>query len=491
MGKYAPTIGLEIHSELKTKTKMFCDSANDPNEKHPNINICPVCMGHPGTLPVANEEAAKQVIRIGLALGGNIPEYSRFDRKNYFYPDLPKGYQISQYKNPFVEDGILLLPQAGMTIRINRVHLEEDAGRLIHVPGTRDPGSGASLVDYNRAGVPLMEMVTEPDMHSSAEAKEFAAEFQRLLKTLGASDADMEKGQLRLEANISIAKEGNSTLGTKVEVKNLNSFKALERAIEYEIKRQAEVLDSGGRVLQETRGWDDEKQKTVSQRSKEEAHDYRYFPEPDLPPIYPHKVFNIEELRASLPELPHQRRERLMKEYNLSGDVLELALDDGNFLNFIERSISELYAWDQAHNKDELRKLALNYIASDLRGLVKEKELAWDELLATPENFAELIKMAHNSEITSRVAKDVLKIMVEEGLDPSQIVESRGLKQVNDTSELGKIVEEIIVASPEAVVDYKSGKGNALQFLVGQIMKKTRGSANPQVVSDLIKKMLD
>ena len=483
--QYQATIGLEIHAELKTKTKMFCDSPNDPNEKHPNVNICPVCMGHPGTLPVANKEAIRQVIRIGLALGGSIPEYSRFDRKNYFYPDLPKGYQISQYQHPFVMGGTLKLPVAGITVRINRVHLEEDAGRLAHSADGK-----STLVDFNRAGVPLMEMVTEPDMHTSAQVKEFAGEFQRLLKTLGASDADMEKGQLRLEANISIAEDGADKLGTKVEVKNLNSFKALERAIEYEIKRQAEVLDSGERVIQETRGWDDEKQKTISQRSKEEAHDYRYFPDPDLPPLFPHKIFNIEELRAGLPELPDGRRERLTKEYNLSGDVLEMALDDTDFLNFIEHSMSELYAWDQAHNKEELRKLATNYLASDLQGLVKEKRLAWSELLATPENFAELMKMVHNGEITSRVAKDVLKIMAEEGLDPSQIVTDRGLKQVSDSGELEKIVKEIIEANPEAVSDFKKGKENSVQFLVGQVMKKTRGSANPQVVRELITKEL-
>ena len=498
--RYKPTIGLEIHAELKTKTKMFCGSKNDPDEKHPNVNVCPICMGHPGTLPVANKEAIKHIIKAGLALGGNIPEYSQFDRKNYFYPDLPKGYQISQYKHPLAIGGSLLLPFSGITVRINHIHLEEDAGKLVH----SDDGK-SSLVDYNRAGVPLMEMVTEPDMHSATEAREFAEEFRRLLKTLNVSDADMEKGHLRLEANISLLPEaehdkrvlefkedfGPKNLGTKTEVKNINSFRSLERAIAYEIERQSGILDEKGEVKQETRGWDDIKQKTFSQRLKEEADDYRYFPEPDLPPVYPHKMFPIDEMTHEIPELPHQKRERLSREYNLSGEVLIMAIDDADLMNFIERAVSEVFEWAPEENKENLRKLTINYLSSDLQGLVKEKLLSFGELLVTPENFAELIKMVYKNEISSRVAKDVLRIMVESGGDPSQIVKEKGLEQISDTGQLEKTVNDIIAGHPEAVADYKKGKGNAVQFLVGQAMRETKGSANPQVLRELIEKILN
>lgn len=490
--KYIPTIGLEIHAELKTKTKMFCDSLNDPNESHPNTNICPVCMGHPGTLPVANKEAIRHVLRIGLALEGTIPEYSQFDRKNYFYPDLPKGYQISQYKHPFVEHGKLFLSQAQKEIRITRVHLEEDAGKLMH-------GDKASFVDFNRAGVPLMEMVTEPDFTSAVEVREFAEEFQRLLRYLSASDADMEKGQFRIEVNISlfpISKHQNTNtksqtkkeLGTKVEIKNLNSLRAAERAIEYEVKRQSELLDKGEKIMQETRGWDEEKQKTFSQRSKEEAHDYRYFPEPDLPPVYPYKEFDIEVLRAELPELPAQKRTRLMGEYGLSGDALAMALDDTAFLAFLEAGLSELFEWAKGGDKEKIKKTAINYLTSDLRGIVKEKEIPWGELLLIPENFAELIKMIHANEISSRVAKDVLLEMVEGGGDPSQIVDEKGLRQVSDTGALEKVLQKIIAENPDAVADIKKGKENAFKFLVGQAMKATKGSANPALLQDILKK---
>ncbi|MBI4114471.1 MAG: Asp-tRNA(Asn)/Glu-tRNA(Gln) amidotransferase subunit GatB [Candidatus Niyogibacteria bacterium] len=503
--KYIPTIGLEIHARLNTKTKMFCDSKNDPNEAHPNVNVCPVCMGHPGTLPVPNKEAIRHVIRIGLALDGTIPKYSQFDRKNYFYPDLPKGYQISQYKHPFVEGGKLFLPLSHKTIRITRVHLEEDAGKLIHDPSTRS-GRAASYVDFNRAGVPLMEMVTEPDFHSASEVREFAQEFQRLLRYLDASDADMEKGQLRIEANISVAKEGlgrskgatgrtdsqnESVLGTKVEIKNLNSLRAVEKAIAYEIERQGEILDKGEKVKQETLGWDENEQKTFVQRSKEEAHDYRYFPEPDIPSIKPHESFDIEMLKADLPELPYQKRERLQKEYNLQGDALAMALDDKAFLAFLEETLSELFSWAPDENKEKIKKTALNYITSDLQGIVKEKELLWGELLLTPENFAELVKMLYAGEISSRVAKDVLLEMIEKNGDPSQIVNEKGLRQVSDAGELDDIIKKIIDQNPATVADVKKGKENATQFLVGQVMKATRGSANPGIVQEMIKKTLE
>lgn len=487
---------------------MFCDSLNDPDEKHPNVNICPVCMGHPGTLPVANKEAITHVIRVGLALDGEIPTYSRFDRKNYFYPDLPKGYQISQYKYPFVKGGGLYLPAAKKNIRITRVHLEEDAGKFIHIPATsrRLPVSpkykrsepAVSLVDFNRAGVPLMEMVTEPDFHSSSEVKEFAIEFQRLLRYLGASNADMEKGQLRIEVNISLQSKFSTfndqvskyKLGTKVEVKNLNSFRAVERAIEYEIKRQAKILEKGEEIKQETRGWDDSTQKTFPQRSKEEAHDYRYFPEPDLPPIKPYELFDIESLRASLPELPYQKRERLMKEYGLEGDALTMALDDFDFLAFFENTLSELYTDVSSDKKEGMRILAINYLLSDVRGIIKEKYLSWKELLLTPENFAEVIHMIARGEISSRAAKDVIREMIEKGGDPSQIVGERGLRQVGDTAAIESIARKVISEHTQALEDYKKGKRNALQFLVGMVMKEMRGSGNPQVIREILTRLL-
>ena len=323
MPDFKPTIGLEIHAELKTRTKMFCGCLNDPLERHPNQNVCPVCLGHPGTLPAANKEAIRHILRLGTALGASVAEDSRFDRKNYFYPDLPKGYQISQYQYPLVKAGVLELPFSGKKVRITRVHLEEDAARSVH-----DTKQKATLVDFNRSGVPLMELVTEPDMTSASQAREFAEELQLILRYLGISDADMEKGQMRVEANISVS--ADSKLGTKVEVKNINSFRSVGRAIDFEIARQSGLLEKGEKVKQETRGWDDTEEKTVGQRSKEEAHDYRYFPEPDLPPLKLSEIpeFSPEILKAELPELPSQKRMRFRKEYGVDGEKLEIFVRD-------------------------------------------------------------------------------------------------------------------------------------------------------------------
>jgi len=477
--KYQPTIGLEIHAELKTQTKMFCDSANDPDEKHPNINVCPVCMGHPGTLPVINKQAVKEVIRVGLALGGKIAEYSRFERKNYFYPDLPKGYQISQYKHPLAEGGELILPDSGKKVRIRRVHLEEDAGRLLH-------DGDKTLVDFNRAGVPLMEMVSEPDISSADEASSFAEELKLLLQYLGASDADMEKGQARFEANVSL------NMGTKVELKNINSFSAMRRAIDYELKRQEKILEEGKEVVHETRGWDEAKQKTVSQRGKEESNDYRYFPEPDLPPlkVYEDEELNPEKLKNELPELPWQKRARFRKEYGISPADSALLLKNRELSSFFEKAVSELMEWVVNSKKEEAVKLILSYITSDLQGLLKEKEIPVAELLLTPENTAELMKMILENTISSRAAKDVLRAMVEEGGDPSDIVRDRGLVQVSNEEALEETARKVLDSNPQAVSDYKAGKENTMQFLVGQVMKETRGSANPEVVKKLLADLL-
>ena len=475
--EYQATIGMEVHSELRTKTKMFCASKNDSDEKHPNINICPVCVGHPGTLPTANEEAIKHVQRVGLALGGNVQKFSRFDRKNYFYPDLPKGYQISQYQHPLIFEGKL------NSVRITRVHLEEDTARLIH------DEKGDTLVDFNRAGVPLMELVTEPDLHDAKSAREFCEELQLVLRYLGASDANMEKGQMRCEANISIAPVGSDKFGTKVEIKNLNSFRAVEEAIEYEILRQKKVLEDGETVKQETRGWDENKKITFSQRVKESAHDYRYFSEPDLPPMEFGDKY-IELLKGAIPELPAQKRARFKDEYGISEQLVETLVRDKNLAAFWEKMVSELQNWLEKEKIEESLKVAANYFTSDFLGLIKEKEIPISEILVQPEEFAELIKMIIRNEISSRAAKDVLRHMVEKGGDPSVIVKDLGLAQVSDEKTLEEVAKRILAQNPEAIADYKKGKTNALQFLVGQMIKETKGAGNPEVIRTLLTRLM-
>jgi aspartyl-tRNA(Asn)/glutamyl-tRNA(Gln) amidotransferase subunit B len=462
---------------------MFCSCKNDPDEKRPNYNICPVCSAQPGTLPVANEEAVKKVIKTGLALNCKIAEDSKFDRKNYFYPDLPKGYQISQYDQPLCEKGYLEI--GGHKIRITRIHLEEDTGSLTH-----PDGADYSLVNLNRAGVPLMELVTEPDITSGKEAKEFAQELQTILKYLGVSDADMEKGQMRVEVNISISK--GEKLGTKVEIKNLNSFKVVEKAVDFEIKRQEEVLGSGDKVVQETRGWHDKKEITFSQREKEEAHDYRYFPEPDLPPMHFEKEY-IEEIRATIPELPEKKRQRFMEEFGLDEKTTEIFVDNKDLSEYYEKVASEFDAWLKAEGgegKKKISKLVANYLISDIKGLLSEKEFIETDFKITPENFAEFIKMIYKNEISSKVAKMVLADMFNTGGDPSTIVDENNWRQMSDDGELENIVKEIISKNPKAIEDFKAGKQNALQFLAGQVMAATRGTANPEKAREVLMRLL-
>lgn len=473
---YTPKIGLEIHAELKTKTKMFCNSLNDPEEKHPNINVCPICMGYPGTLPVINKEAVKSVLRAGLAIDGELADYTEWDRKNYFYPDLPKGYQITQYKYPLVSGGSL------KGVRITRIHLEEDTGRLAH-------GKDSTLVDFNRAGVPLMELVTEPDITSAGQARSFAEELRLLLRYLDISSADMEKSQMRVEVNISVSADP-SVMGTKVEIKNLNSFRSVEQATEYEIERQIKNLKEGKKIVQETRGWDENEQKTFSQRSKEEAHDYRYFPEPDLPPLKISEIVDFQNLEATIPELPWQKRERLKKEYGIKEELIGNLVNDLNLADFFERTISEITAEDKKVSKNKVVELTLNYITSDLAGLMKEKYLDFENLLATPENFADLMLMLSEGKISSRAGKDVLRKMVETGAEPNAIVVDLGLEQTSDEKILVQIAQQIITENTGAVEDYKKGKETSLQFLVGAIMKETRGKANPEKVKEIFKKLL-
>jgi aspartyl-tRNA(Asn)/glutamyl-tRNA(Gln) amidotransferase subunit B len=478
--KYTPTIGLEIHAELNTLTKMFCSCKNDPDETSPNVNICPVCLAHPGTLPVINKEAVKNIVKVGVAVNGRVASLTEFDRKNYFYPDIPKGYQISQYKNPIVAGGEL----AG--VAITRVHLEEDTGTLVHEGrGTMNDelsnldAQNSSLVNFNRAGVPLMELVTEPVIHSSADASKFAKELQLLLQYLGVAEANMEKGEMRVEANVSVSLDDK--FGTKVEVKNLNSFKAAERAIEYEIKRQGELLERGGKVAQETRGWDEAKQITFSQRQKEESHDYRYFPDPDLPKLDLAKIqeLNVDEIKKGMPETPEGKRIRYKESFGLKDSDIEFYIGNRGLSNFFEMA---------AGGKIELSKTALqllsNYVVSDLasRGDEASKFI--------PEHFAELARMISENKISSRGAKDIIALLAGSEKSPEEIAIEKDLLQKSDEGEIEKIVDDIISANQNIVDEYKKGKLSALQFLVGQGMKLSKGSANPQVLKKVFERKL-
>ncbi len=481
MSKYQPTIGLEIHVELKTESKMFCSCSNDPEERRPNINICPVCMGHPGTLPVINWEAVKKVIKTGLTLNCQVPEYSKFDRKNYFYPDLPKGYQISQLYQPLCREGFLEID--GKKIKIKEIHLEEDTGSLIH-----PPGADHSLVNFNRAGIPLMELATEPDMDSAKEARKFAQEFHLIMHYLGVSDADMEKGQMRVEVNISLS-EKKEVLGTKVEIKNLNSFRAVEQAVEYEIKRQAGILDKRKKVIQETRGWDGTKGITVSQREKETAHDYRYFPEPDLPPLHITRDI-INEIKAEIPELPVKKRERLVREYGLEENSAKIFVYNKALGEFFEKVISELPPNLPKDKLSGLVKLSSNYIITDLQGILEGNSVNSENFKITPENFGEFITLIHSGQISSKIAKQVLAEMFKTGADPSNIIEEKGLVQITDEDEIEKIIKEVISKNPKVVQDFKKGKTNAFQYLIGQIMAVSKGKANPGTVSKILTRHL-
>jgi len=487
--KYFPVIGMEVHAELKTRSKMFCACKNGLGlEKSPNVNICPVCTAQPGSLPVPNIRAIESVQRVGLALGCTLRKLSKFDRKNYFYPDIPKGYQISQYDEPFCEKGAMEIN--GKTFRITRIHLEEDTGKSMH-----PAGADYTLVDFNRAGVPLMELVTEPDFSEGKDASAFCQKLRQTLRYLKVSDADMEKGQMRCEVNISLYKEGEERLsGTKVEVKNINSFRSVERAIEYEIKRQTEMLEKGEKIIQETRGWDEVKNVTVSQRKKESAHDYRYFPEPDIPPFEFNEAY-IEKLRLTLPELPDAKLKRFKEEYSLPDADSLILVDDKEDAEFFEHVVSELGAKVDAKEMnaplEKATKLAANYFITEIKKELK----GWDrELLLsriTPENFAEFISIIADGKINSSAAQIVLKEMTELGdNDPSHIIERLNLGQVSDSGELEKVVDEVLSANEQSVLDFKAGKQNAFQYLIGQVMKVSKGKANPQMVSEILKNKL-
>lgn len=470
MKALVPTIGLEIHAELVTKTKMFCSSKNEPCET-PNTHVCPVCMGHPGTLPVINKEAIRQVLRVGVALGGTCADYTEFDRKNYFYPDLPKGYQISQFAYPLISGGTL------KNVKIRRIHLEEDTARSQH-----DDVTGETLVDYNRAGVPLMELVTEPDMHSAEEASVFAKELQLILRYLGASRADMEMGEMRVEANVSVAEEGKRSTGY-VEIKNLNSFKAMERAVAYEIKRQEKIVADGGEIAKQTLGWDEAKQATFPQRSKEEASDYRYFPDPDLPSLRLSRLSNFDAVTilSSLPELPDARRVRY-KNLGIRAEDVEQYVTQTSLGDFFDEIIA------LAQGDERTIQLASNYVANDLVPLIRDHIERDTEnkgfFPISASSIYQLVKLLTQKKITTRNAKDILPHLLNNDRDVTTIAESLGF--LNAHIDLGAIARKVLEASPSVVADYKSGKEKALQFLIGQCMRETRGSSDPAHITAVL-----
>lgn len=472
---YTVTIGLEIHAELRTNSKMWCGCKNDPMAEKPNQNVCEVCMAHPGTLPVANKEAIKKVIQVGLAVGANIADFTEFDRKNYFYPDIPKGYQISQYKLPIVSHGSI----SGWPL--TRIHLEEDTAKSSH------DQEGYTLVDYNRAGVPLMELVTEPVTFPSPEeaarkSGAFARELQRILRYLGASEANMEKGEMRVEANISVSTDPTA-FGTKCEVKNLNSFRSVEEAIKFEVARHIDLIEHGEKVIQETRGWDETKMSTFSQRKKENAHDYRYFPDPDLPKLYLSEIFNNEDLKKELPELPASRRSRLVAA-GLKDDVVEIIISDPTVAMYFDEVVNGKDVFFQT--------LAANYLVADVFGLLKKesKELAASNF-PSPESFVTLLSMIQTNELSSRGAKDLLPLMLtEKNLDVKRVAEEKGIIQKNDPEALKAIVAEVVAENPTQVADYKNGKEQMFMYFVGQAMKKSKGAGNPGLFQELLREAL-
>lgn len=468
MNEYKTTIGLEVHVELKTATKMFCACANTPMGALPNAHVCPICMGHPGTLPAVNQAAVEALVKVGVALEADIATFSEFDRKNYFYPDIPKGYQISQYAYPLIKGGSLA------NVAVTRVHLEEDTARSLH-----DQGDG-TVIDYNRAGVPLMELVTEPVIHSAEAASAFAKELQLVLRALGVSDAHMEMGQMRVEANISVSKD--ETLGTKVEVKNLNSFKAVEGAIRFETLRHIAALEAGESLIQETRGWDEARSRTFSQRKKESSHDYRYFPDPDIPKLDLSKDerLNISRLSEIAVNLPSKKR-IIYENLGLTRNQIEILVGD--------RLIGEFFdACCSSEDDKEVLMLAANYLTSDLMGI-----LGTEKGLALPVEhtaaFMTLMRMLAAKETTSRVAKDLLKTVVFEGKEPKASIEEMGLGKQDDAT-LELLVGEVVSAHPGVVLEYQNGKHSVLQFLVGQAMRLSKGAADPEALATRFKEHL-
>ncbi|MBA4387410.1 MAG: Asp-tRNA(Asn)/Glu-tRNA(Gln) amidotransferase GatCAB subunit B [Verrucomicrobia bacterium] len=473
MTTYISTVGLEVHVQLKTKTKMFCGCEVAYGEQ-PNTFVCPVCLGYPGAMPVMNEEAVRLTVLTGLMLGCGISDYSKFDRKSYFYPDMPKNYQISQYDRPLCLGGSVEIDVDGKkkNVQLKRIHLEEDVAKNMHF-------TASSGIDFNRAGVPLMEIVTEPDMNSPEEALAFLLALKQILLYTGVSDCDLELGHVRCDVNGSVRPAGQVELGTKVEIKNMNTFKGVFNALKYELARQIEVLETGGRLIQETRRWDDEKGSTFSMRSKEDAHDYRYFPEPDLMPVVlSHDM--VEEWRKSLPELPAQRRERMIAEYGIPAYDAGVLAADKAIADFFELSAR------QSGNP----KAVSNWVMTELLRLLSEKQKDISGIPLTPGALAGLVKLTDEKVLNSNTAKEVFAVLFEQGGDPAEIVRKRGLAQVSDAGAIEKMVDQAMAENPGSVADYRAGKKAAAQRMVGQVMKMSKGKANPRLVTEILEKRL-
>jgi len=508
--KLETIIGLEFHVQLKTKSKMFCACANESDVAEPNKNVCPICLGHPGTLPAVNKEAIRMAMKAALAVNCKINLFTKFDRKNYFYPDLPKGYQISQFEQPLAEKGFVIINNKaadGLTGRLDveeqlkdigiiRLHMEEDTGKSVHA-------GDSTLIDFNRGGAPLIEIVSAPHLSTPQEAKTFAQEIQLIMRSLDVSDADMEKGQLRCDANISLRPAGDHEFYSKTEIKNINSFRALERALAFEVERQTLLWEKGTPPnTLETRGWDDAKQETVSQRVKEESQDYRYFPEPDLPPL----TFTdeqIDEIKRELPELPQAKRKRFMEMYEFSGEDTKILTASKELANYTEQVISELKAWlDTLENvegseeeiwqkhKPKLIKLVSGWLVNKFLPLMNDKKIPFTENKVTPENFAEFVTMIHGNKINSAAAQTILSVMIDTGADPSQVMEEKNLKQMDAGADLDKVVEKIIAANPEQAAQFRAGKEPLIKFFLGLVMRETKGAANPQTTEELLRKKL-
>lgn len=479
MTEYITVIGLEVHAELKTKTKAFCSCSTEFGGA-PNTHVCPVCLGMPGALPVINKQMVEFALRFGLAVNCDIQHYSKFDRKNYFYPDLAKAYQISQFYQPICLNGHVDINVDGETKRIGitRIHMEEDAGKLVH-SGASISTSDFSAVDYNRAGVPLIEIVSEPDMRSAAEARAYMEKLRSYLQYTEVCDGKMQEGSMRCDANISIMPVGAKKFGTRAEIKNLNSFKALERAIEYEVERQKEILEDGGHVVQETRTWDDAQGMTFSMRSKEEAHDYRYFPEPDLAPIIIEKEW-VEKARQELPELPDAKLQRFMKEKGLDEYSASLLVANKKMANY----------FDEASKETSDGKGVANWMLGDVSAYLNSNACGIEDFPISASHLGKMVELIQKGVLSSKTAKKVFAAMLKEDKDPAALVKELGLEQMNDAGALQAMVAEVIAANPKSVEDFKAGKDRAIGFLVGQIMKKTHGKANPGMVNQLIIKTI-
>ncbi|WP_134684937.1 Asp-tRNA(Asn)/Glu-tRNA(Gln) amidotransferase subunit GatB [Brevibacillus migulae] len=475
MSQFETVIGLEVHAELSTNSKIFCGCPTEFGAP-PNTHTCPICLGHPGVLPVLNKQAVEFAMKAALALNCEISRETKFDRKNYFYPDSPKAYQISQYDQPIGYNGWIDIEVNGekKRIGITRIHMEEDAGKLTHAPY-----GGGSLVDFNRVGVPLIEIVSEPDLRSPEEAKAYLEKLKAILQYTEVSDVKMEQGSLRCDANVSIRPVGQAEFGTKTELKNMNSFRFVQTALEYEVDRQKHVIKTGGKIIQETRRWDEGEKKTISMRSKEEAHDYRYFPDPDLVKLQIPEEW-IDSVKQTIPELPDARQTRYVEQYGLSSNdagIITMTKDSADF-------------YDETVKTGADPKLAANWLMVELLGYLNANNLEFSDVKITPQGLGEMIKLIEKGTISSKIAKTVFKEMVETGKDPAKIVEEQGLVQISDEGELQRIVEEVVAGNPKVVQDFKNGNEKALGFFVGQVMKQTKGKANPPMVNKLLNDVL-